>query len=166
LVVATEKDYSGFIGTLCDTGFRATIPPDPYKRFDLKQIYIRDDFRFDVFCKTICNHFTLSENMQGRAHPELLLTHLNIFACSNEDIFLLKTFTEREGDLDDCIALARRGLDWSIILHELQEQIKNSGKGVWITWVGERFDILEERGLSIPIMDELDKLRDDYFSSL
>ena len=49
--------------------------------------------------------------------------HLNIFLCSNEDVFLFKTLTERPGDLEDCIALSRKGLDWNRILSELKHQM-------------------------------------------
>ena len=71
--------------------------------------------------------------------------------------------TEREGDLDDCLALAKLGLDWSIILTELKNQMYHSGNKIWVTWVGERLDLLQERGLSIPIMNEIDSLRVEYF---
>ncbi|MBI2151208.1 hypothetical protein HYU21_00590 [Candidatus Woesearchaeota archaeon] len=83
--------------------------------------------------------------------------------CSPEDIFLFKCMTEREGDLDDCLALAKLGLDWSIILTELKNQMNHSGNKIWVTWVGERLDLLQERGLNIPIMEEIDRLRIEYF---
>jgi len=83
--------------------------------------------------------------------------------CSSEDVFLLKTFTDREGDIDDCIALAKMGMDWEAILDEIKRQIKISGKEIWITWIGERLDILEERGLPIPIMADVNNLREEYF---
>jgi hypothetical protein len=68
-----------------------------------------------------------------------------------------------KGDLEDCITLAKRGINWNIILKEIQSQIKHSGEDVWITWVGERLDLMVKRGLNIPIMDQIDKLRDTYF---
>ena len=74
--------------------------------------------------------------------------------------------TEREGDLEDCIALAQRELHWGTILSELKEQIEHLNNPVWITWVGERLDILKERGLNIPIMGEVNKLREKYFEDL
>ena len=95
-----------------------------------------------------------------------LYYHIDVYLCSNEDIFVFKTFTEREGDLQDCISLAERGLKWNIILSELQSQVRHSGEDVWITWIGERLDILMEKGLNIPIMDQIDKFRDTYFEEL
>ena len=104
--------------------------------------------------------------MRKRAKKALMLPHIDLYLCSNVDIFVFKTFTEREGDLQDCIALAQRGLKWERILRELQSQVHHSGEDVWITWVGERFDLLVQRGLNIPIMDQIDKLRDTYFEEL
>lgn len=66
-------------------------------------------------------------------------------------------------DLEDCISLAQGGLDWDVILGELQEQIRASGNKIWITRVGERLDILKERGLVIPIMGGIAKMRRTYF---
>ena len=75
--------------------------------------------------------------------------------------------TEREGDLVDCISIATtQNIDWKVILGELKNQIKRSKQDVWITWVGERLDILEERKLDIPIMKEIDRLREDFFNNL
>jgi hypothetical protein len=72
--------------------------------------------------------------------------------------------TEREGDLTDCISIATtQDPDWNIILEELKHQIKQTKQDVWITWVGERLDILVERGLNIPIMKEVDNLREEYY---
>ncbi|MFP4568252.1 MAG: hypothetical protein ACLFN8_04885 [Candidatus Woesearchaeota archaeon] len=65
--------------------------------------------------------------------------------------------------MSDCISLAKRGLDWSVILDELLYQSKAKDKDVWITWVGERLDILVGRGLNILIMSEVDKIRDKFF---
>ncbi|MFH1100611.1 MAG: hypothetical protein V1726_01045 [Methanobacteriota archaeon] len=133
---------------------------------NLDQIFVRDDFRVDAFYKTVCRRFVLSEGMRKRAKILLALPHLDLYMCSNEDIFVFKTFTEREGDLQDCISLAQRGLDWNTIVGELQVQIRHSGEDIWITWIGERLDLLIEKGLNIPVMDQIDALREKYFEDI
>ncbi|WP_156161359.1 MULTISPECIES: hypothetical protein [unclassified Methanosarcina] len=85
--------------------------------------------------------------------------------CSNEDVFLFKIMTERSGDIEDCISLAKRGVVWEIILDELKNQIKLSGQNVWITWVGERPGILADEGLYIPILEEVEKLSEGYYEN-
>jgi len=166
LVINKKQEFVAFEQALKTIRFESKIPTGAYKKMNLNQILIRDDFRIDAFHKTVCRRFSLSEGMRKRAKKLLELQHLELYLCSNEDIFVFKAFTEREGDLQDCIALAQRGLNWNSILDELQSQIQHSGEDVWITWVGERLDLLVERGLSIPIMNQIDKLRDTYFEEL
>ncbi len=103
--------------------------------------------------------------MKKRALKVKEMKHLSVFLCSFEDVFLFKTFTERPGDITDCIALAQKEkpLDWQAILTEILHQIKVSGNKVWITWIGERLDILKEKGLDIVIMDEIDKLEEEFY---
>ena len=52
------------------------------------------------------------------------------------------------------------------VIKGVKSQIRSSGNNVWITWIGERLDVLEERGLEIPIIKEVDKLREEYFDML
>ncbi|MBI5002699.1 hypothetical protein HZC31_04905 [Candidatus Woesearchaeota archaeon] len=162
VVVTSPKDFLATENVLKKLKFQTRLPTIEYKRMNLSQIFVRDDFRIDLFHKTVCNGFALSDSMQKRVEKIIQLKYLTISLCSFEDVFLFKTFTEREGDLTDCIALAQRGIDWNIILEELQKQIKISDRKVWITWIGERLDILSERGLEIPIMSEMDTLREEY----
>ncbi|MEK6867857.1 MAG: DUF6036 family nucleotidyltransferase [Nanoarchaeota archaeon] len=162
IVIGSSQEFRIAESTIKKLRFFSKLPTIEYKRMNISQIFVREDFRIDLFQKTVCNGFLLSKEMQKRAKNIIQMKHLTIFLCSHEDVFLFKTFTEREGDLTDCIALAQRGLDWNVILEELKNQIKISGNKVWITWIGERLDILAERGLEIPIMRDMDKLREEY----
>ncbi len=166
IVVDTPNEFRAIKSALAILKFSERLPTPEYKKLDLNQIFIREDFRIDLFQRKICNGFVLSESMMNRATEIIKLNHLNVSLCSYEDVFLLKTFTEREGDLEDCISLAKRGINWEALLDEIMNQIKISEQKVWITWIGERLDILEERGMTIPIMNKLDKLREEYFDEL
>ena len=163
VVVDSSQEFRVAENTMKKLKFVSKLPTIEYKRMNISQIFVRDDFRIDLFQKIVCNGFALSKDMQKRAQKIIEMKYLTISLCSHEDVFLFKTFTEREGDLTDCIALAQRGLDWNIILEEIKNQIKISGNKVWITWIGERLDILQERGLEIPIMRQMDILREEYF---
>ncbi|MEK6886209.1 MAG: DUF6036 family nucleotidyltransferase [Nanoarchaeota archaeon] len=166
LIVSEKEDYKEFKEALSKAGFEPKILTKEYEHLDISNILVREDFRIDLFHRTVCKGFSLSETMMKRAEKVVTLSNITIFLCSNEDVFLFKTLTERDGDLEDCIALSKKGLDWDAILNELKHQIKLSGNEVWITYVGERLDILAERELQIPIMNDIDILRTAYYDEL
>jgi len=166
LVVDTKAEFMEFQKALEKLEFKPQIPGKEYEHMNLNRIFQKGDFRIDLFYKKVCGKFSLTEDMMQRANTILGLEKLNIAHCSNEDIFLFKTMTERDGDLNDCIRLGVPGINWGIIIKELQNQIKQSNQDVWITWVGERLDLLEDKGLVIPVMNEFDKLRNQYFEDL
>ena len=164
LVVATKNEFFEIQNCLNKIRFTAQTPEKEYTHMNLSQIFQRKDFRIDVFEKEVCGRFSLSEEMMKRAELVIELNHLTVFLCSSEDIFLFKTMTEREGDITDCMSIAAtQNPDWKVILEELKSQIKQSKQDVWITWVDERLDLLVDKGVDIPIMNQVDKLREDYF---
>jgi len=163
LVVETKEEFMILKNALNSINFTVKVPNIEYKNMNLNQIFVRDDFRIDLFQKEICGRFSISKEIMKRAITLIDLEKIKLNFCSNEDIFLFKTMTEREGDLEDCISLAKRGIKWDIIFNELKNQIKKSRQDVWITWVGERLDILEEKGINIPVMKEINQLREKYF---
>ena len=165
IIVDSQKEFIAVERVLKKIGFATKLPTAEYNKVNLSQMFIREDFRIDLFYKIVCKGFQLSETMKNRTQKVGEFKHLKILLCAHEDVFLFKTFTERPGDIEDCLALAQkeRAIDWQAVLEEVQTQIKISGNEVWVTWVGERLDILEERGLEIPIMKEIDKLREDFY---
>ncbi len=166
IVVDIKEEFSELKRALQMIGFAAKITGKEYIHMNLSQIYQRREFRIDIFEREVCGKFLLTKSMKSRAQKTIELNHLSVFFCSNEDIFLFKTMTEREGDLADCESISIAGVNWNIILQEIETQIKQSKQDVWITWIGERLDLLEERGVIIPIMNEINKLRERYFNEL
>lgn len=166
-VIVDDKDeYIEASAALKHMGFSPNPLTNEYCKLALNSILQKMDFRIDLFHRVVCKGFSLSKNMKKRAERIFEKGLLSVSVCSGEDVFLFKSFTEREGDIDDCIALARAGLDWDAILTEVKNQIRHSGKEIWITWIAERLDILEERGIAIPIMKSIDVLRKDYLHKL
>ena len=101
IVVDDSKEFRTVEKTLKEMGFSGKIAEKEYKNVCLSQIFIRDDFRIDLFHRTVCKGFVLSKAMQKRADKILELKHLIVSLCSEEDVFVFKTFTEREGDIED-----------------------------------------------------------------
>ncbi len=168
IVVDTEKEFRSLEKALKESGFELKIPGLEYKHMDLNQIFVKGDMRIDLFQRTVCSRFFLSDSMKKRAIKVLDQKDITVNLCSKEDIFLFKTMTDREGDIEDCIALSQRGLEWESIVSELRNQAKETGHEVWITWVAERLEILEEKGVPLPkpIMEKVYALVDEYYNYL
>ncbi|MGM5481787.1 MAG: DUF6036 family nucleotidyltransferase [Nanobdellota archaeon] len=167
LIVESKEEFFNMQKAFTKQGFETVLPGREYSHMNLSQIFSKEDMRIDLFNREVCNKFSLTKTMKSRGEKILILEHCTIHLCSNEDIFLFKTMTEREGDLEDCLSIAtNQALEWNLILEELQQQITMTKESVWITWVAERLDILEERGLDIPIMKEINLLRKYYFDEL
>jgi hypothetical protein len=166
LVLKNKQDFLTLQKALFKIRFGKKQASIEYKNMNLIYLLKREDFQIDLFLMKVCSKFCLSSEMMKRAKKVIDLKNISLFNCSNEDIFMFKTMTDRQGDLEDCIALAKTGLNWQVIQEEILNQIKLSGKEIWTTWIGERLDLLVERGLSIPIMNDIDKLREDYYNSI
>ena len=166
IILPDQTTFTNLLAAMTKLGYKEKIPTGSYKKMQMSTILENADNRFDLFVQKVCKKIVLTTNMKKRSTPILQQKYLNVFLCSNEDIFIFKSITERSGDLEDCAALAKRGINWEIILHEIQNQIQHSKEDIWITWIGERMDILQEEGINIPIMKKIDELRDTYFDSL
>jgi hypothetical protein len=68
-------------------------------------------------------------------------------------VFLLKSITEREGDLEDMAAIARRGgsLDWDRILKTYLQEEKAMKKHLCFTMLDNMEALQEREGITIPI---------------
>jgi len=99
------------------------------KKFEPSGIFVKEGYpRMDLFVKCICNAFLLSDSMKIRSESKVV-GKLRLYIMSNEDIFLLKSITDREGDIYDMIALAKAsGFDWKIVINELYRQEEIIGR--------------------------------------
>jgi predicted nucleotidyltransferase len=166
LIVNSKEEYESLINTLKKNDFALEKPTREYHKLNLENILIKDNYRFDIFNKIVCNNLFLSENMIKRAKLIKEYKNIRLFTCSLEDILVFKSITDRDGDIDDCQSIARTNPDWNIVLEEIIYQTKKSGKDVWITWFEERLNLLEDRGVDIPILKDIRKLSLDYYNEL
>jgi hypothetical protein len=84
--------------------------------------------RVDLFTEQIANKLYLSEGMVKRSDIQEF-NKLKLGIMSNEDIFLLKSVTEREGDIVDMARLAQSaGFNWDVVFNELIYQERESGR--------------------------------------
>ncbi len=167
LIVNSKEEYESLINTLKKNDFALEKPTREYHKLNLENILIKDNYRFDIFNKIVCNNLFLSENMIKRAKLIKEYKNIKLFTCSLEDILVFKSITDRDGDIDDCYFLAEKNTpDWEIILNEIKYQVEKSGNDVWITWFEERLNLLEDRKINIPILKEIRKLSLKYYTEL
>lgn len=167
LVVNTQSEYNELIKVLKKLGFEDYSPMlGGYEHFNMGKQLKKGDVYIDIFLNKVCSKFSFSKGMIKRSEEIMTLNKIRIYLSSNEDVFSFKTMTTRPGDLDDCVSLAQRGLDWDTIFVEIKSQIEISGEDVWITWINERLIDLEEKGVNIPILDKTNELASVYMERL
>lgn len=81
-----------------------------------------EGYRFDIFIKCVCNCLTLSKGMKNRAKEIPLKGNFKLYAICPEDIFLFKSMTSRDDDLEDMATIVGHGLNWESIEDELKSQ--------------------------------------------
>lgn len=164
LVVRTEHEYDVCVEAMKRMGFRSIRPGAGYSRMNLSDMLERDDgYRIDIFNDRVCGKLRLSDGMVSRSSERVRHEDVALSSCAMEDILIFKSITEREGDLEDSKAIITGTMvDWNVFLTELEEKIE-TGEDVWITWIADRLWLLrEDAGLSIPILDRVIRMADDY----
>lgn len=119
-----------------------------------------DGFRWDVFHEFVCRKLRLSPDMIKRAGSLLKAGHLTVWLISKEDIFLLKSVTERDDDVTDLLMLARSKLDWDAVLKECLNQSRDD----FICEIDlyDRLDVLKtSHGLETSIYGRISKMAQD-----
>ena len=149
LVILTKKEYVYLKKTLITLGY--TCHEENFSKNFYKMpitIFLKNDKRIDVFIRDVCNQIEVTKEMQMRAEDYQEFGKLKIKLVSNEDLFLFKSITDREKDVDDCRILIAGGLNWEIIKKELHQQ---EGKALWRFWVYEQLSRIENKyGKIIP----------------
>lgn len=110
--------------------------------------------RADIFVGKVCNKLRFSDGMRKRAVLVDNLGKVKLFICAREDIFLLKSVTERTRDLDDMMSLFRSGLSRDTILGECDLQSALAGfreSRIWEAFLLVKIQEMEKRfGISVP----------------
>ena len=107
--------------------------------------------RFDIFTKTVCGALVLTDGMKNSAERKVF-GKLELRLLSLEDVFLLKSITEREGDIEDMSSIVRRArLDWNLVLGRCLEE-EALVKRHFCFIILDNLEILQRReGITIPI---------------
>ena len=150
VVLIDQKQYSLFINAIENLGFNEEKLAEckdfdsAYRKMDAKIYLNSKGYWIDLFFKRICKKFLVHNKILERSELYMDFGNLRVSLMTNEDIFISKSVTERDGDLDDMYDLYIQGLDEKIIVNELDFQSKNSDR-IWETFMGVKLDELEEK---------------------
>jgi hypothetical protein len=145
LVIPDKSHLTEFKKAIRSIGFRENnITDDTYENFGA-MIFIDDRGHWlDIFHERICRSFLLHKEVMKRAELFKKYSRLEVRIMSREDIFISKSITEREGDLEDMYTLYGTGLNEEIIRNELEYQTDNS-EHIWESFLVMKLDELEEK---------------------
>jgi hypothetical protein len=112
--------------------------------------------RIDIFSHVICNKFVLLDSMI-RDSKEMKFGNLKILLASDEDVFLLKSITDREAYDVDMIQILRMSskFDWTKVLDSLYEQEKATKRHYCFSVFDKVGFIQDSTGMKIPIFQKL-----------
>jgi len=166
IVVENEREFIALRTALTDLGYK-TLREEEISKTDQKLrpsgIFVKEGHpRVDLFLGFICNAFRLSNSMVKRCETREI-RNLGLHIMSNEDIFLLKSVTDREGDIYDMIELAKsEGFDWGILFEELLVQEEIAGRHFCFSLL-DSVEIVERKtGMRSPFYNRLVNHSIDY----
>ncbi|MGD0817372.1 MAG: hypothetical protein ABR986_03110 [Methanomassiliicoccales archaeon] len=147
-------------------GFQVNLqhPLECKELVDAEILTTSKGMRVDIFVETVCHKLFLSEGIKRRSEYYGALGQISLSICSREDIFLLKSVTERNRDLDDMVVLYRKGIDKEILISECQSQDRYdsliSGR-IWEAFLTTKVEEMENQfGISVPWKRELKRVAD------
>jgi Transcriptional regulators of sugar metabolism len=134
IAVRDNYSYNLIIRALEEMGYRHIGPTGlslDDKRIESSAILVHQyRSRVDIFKETIMKKMHVSNRMIQRADKKIFgdSHKLTLGILSNEDIFLLKSLTYRDGDIEDMRKIIQSGnFNWDIVWDELIEQERDTG---------------------------------------
>lgn len=158
LVVEDGQTFFALAETLQEVGYeeRGDLE-DAYNQLDPSIVLEKEGVpRWDIFVETVAGQFQLTDEMIERCNQTITYGNLRVHQLSLTDIFVFKSITDREGDLEDVAVIVRQAdLDWDGIFEEIETQEDITGQFFSFA-VLDTLDILEDRyNIVTPITDHL-----------
>ncbi|MEK6850173.1 MAG: hypothetical protein AABX85_01210 [Nanoarchaeota archaeon] len=151
IIVTSKEDFDIFHNAMEESRFESMTEKESEFYLTALAVYKKEESRIDVFLKQVGKMLFLTRSMIKRSNKYKDFDNLEVYLVSNEDIFLFKSMTPREGDVVDCDRIMKEGIDYNIVHNEIVEQSKEEGKR-WFFWVYESLCRLENfNGITVPI---------------
>ncbi len=148
LVLEGKKDLDRFVKALQKAGYKKkTDLTNAYQRLGARTVLERSNQpRWDLFVEKVAGMLRLTEDMKTRAVLKEDHGSLKVRLVSLTDLFLFKSVTDREGDLEDAALIMEQGeVDWNELMEEIKKQ-----------------ESIEERIFSFSVLTTLDILKKRY----
>jgi predicted nucleotidyltransferase len=162
IVFFSQIDMDSFIKILAESGFSRRIIGDGKPKKGIPIVMERGDARHDLFLESVF-HFIISSDMRERVEEKHEFDNLTVGIISHEDIILLKSVTDREGDRTDVKnIIGKLDVNWDLIINEALWQSEHGDKAFSVYL----FDFLEElsdSGVRIPkeVLRKVRKISED-----
>ena len=159
LVIVDNVQRRAFIDAIRKLGFEPLLSPgETYRKMGARILMDREGRWLDIFDERICNMFLVHEGVLARATEHLFGRRLRVLLMSPEDIFLSKSVTERDGDLQDMRVLYDSGLDENRIFDEVAFQAARTDK-IWESFLAVRLGEFEEKfDMTVPFKARFEEL--------
>ena len=166
LVVSGERSFNHIVESLKKMGYtsvnksRLSADDQRVAASDILEHPTRS--RVDIFTSVVAQKLALSEKMKKRAKMEVH-GKLKLGIMANEDVFLMKGVTLREGDIQDMARLAQSpGFNWRVVWDEMERQEKDRFERFSAVLL-ESLDYLNEQtGIRAPFYKKLERHVLDY----
>lgn len=158
LVVEGRDEFTVLVDVLGEHGFtERTDVERAYEELDPSVILTREGSpSWDVFAGAVAGKLRLTDSMRDRVDETRRFGDLALHLLSLTDIFLFKSVTEREGDLEDAALIARSGaVDWDALFDEVQRQEARTGRYFSFDLLDTLDVIAEREGIQAPIQARL-----------
>lgn len=164
IIVTNKKDFNVFDKAMKEKGFQSMADRKSEFYLTALAVYKKEESRIDVFLKQVGKMIFLTKSMIKRAEIYKKYNKMDVYLISNEDIFLFKTMTSREGDVFDCERIMRENINYEVIYNEIVEQSKEEGKR-WFFWVYESLCRLEDHNsINTPLKKKVFVLVKKYWN--
>jgi len=161
VIVGTHAEVSRLDSCLRRIGYAP--PKTTLKYLQMKTSAILENsqgFRWDIFQQTLAGKLSLSNGMISRSQLFGIIGKLEVRILSKNDIFLLKSVTDRDLDLEDMRVIAESSVGWETIRQECQLQARNSGQ-IWENALCEKLvELRKTRNITSPIEKEICRIAD------
>lgn len=159
MVITDKQEHQAFLSCAYKLGFEdKTVVFPGYENLHAVALVNADEFHIDLFQTSVAGHLRIHDGIVNRAEEYKKYGNLTISLMANEDLFISKSITGRDRDLEDMQTLYRMGLDAGTIIRELERQDALT-PFLWEAYMGVKLGELEEEyEMTVPWKEKVEEI--------